>query len=226
MVWPVSGVEIHLGRPVWAQSRFRPGANLTYSYRGKGGKEGRRELPRPAADALRAAHAAFARDLGVMAPGESLWPTQAAVNGCGLTSGTFYGRFRRYLTKAGLPPAGLHVLRHTAGKLRRDAGESIEDVSRFLDHSSLAVTTTYLRRLDDWDSRYGYAHPSTFLNLIGRAASHQGARKSPPRLPRPGSRQHGGEGVLRRRYPAHLNFRSLHSWERTQTGHSGRPDCA
>jgi len=28
------------------------------------------------------------------------------------------------------------------------AGESIEDVSRFLDHSSLAVTTTYLRRLE------------------------------------------------------------------------------
>jgi hypothetical protein len=31
---------------------------------------------------------------------------------------------------------------------RRDAGESIEKVSRFLDHSSLAVTTTYLRRLE------------------------------------------------------------------------------
>jgi integrase len=42
----------------------------------------------------------------------------------------------------------VHVLRHTAAKLRRDAGESIEDVSRFLDHSSLAVTTTYLRRLE------------------------------------------------------------------------------
>ena len=50
--------------------------------------------------------------------------------------------------KAGLPPAGLHVLRHSAAKLRRDAGESIEEVSRFLDHSSLAVTTTYLRRLE------------------------------------------------------------------------------
>jgi integrase len=47
-----------------------------------------------------------------------------------------------------LPASGLHVLRHTAAKLRRDAGESIEDVSRFLDHSSLAVTTTYLRRLE------------------------------------------------------------------------------
>ena len=33
-------------------------------------------------------------------------------------------------------------------KLRRDAGASIEAVSAFLDHSSLAVTTVYLRRLE------------------------------------------------------------------------------
>ena len=49
---------------------------------------------------------------------------------------------------AGLPPSGVHVLRHTAAKLRRDVGESVESVSQFLDHSSLAVTTTYLRRLE------------------------------------------------------------------------------
>jgi integrase len=40
------------------------------------------------------------------------------------------------------------VLRHSAAKLRRDAGEPIESVSAFLDHSSLAVTTIYLRRLE------------------------------------------------------------------------------
>ena len=43
---------------------------------------------------------------------------------------------------------GIHVLRHTAAKLRRDASESIESVSAFLDHSSLAVTSVYLRRLE------------------------------------------------------------------------------
>ena len=75
-------------------------------------------------------------------------PSPVATGGEGLRSATFYGRFRRYLEKAGLQPSGLHVLRHSAAKLRRDAGESIEDVSRFLDHSSLAVTTTYLRRLE------------------------------------------------------------------------------
>ena len=36
----------------------------------------------------------------------------------------------------------------TAAKLRRDAGASVEAVSAFLDHSSLAVTTVYLRRLE------------------------------------------------------------------------------
>jgi integrase len=113
--------------------------SFSYTYRGKGGKNGRRELPQPVVDALRAALRAFGRELGVMDPSESLW---------GVTSGTFYGQLQKYFRKAGLPPAGVHILRHAAAKLRRDAGESVEDVSRFLDHSSLEVTTTYLRRLE------------------------------------------------------------------------------
>jgi site-specific recombinase XerD len=124
-----------------------------YSYRGKGGKTGRRELPQPALDALRAALAAWGHELENMSPHESLWPSPAATNGEGLRSATFYGRFRRYLAKAGLQPSGLHILRHSAAKLRRDAGESVEEVSRFLDHSSLAVTTTYLRRLEGQEDR-------------------------------------------------------------------------
>ena len=124
-----------------------------YQYRGKGGKTGRRELPRPALDALKSGLAAYGRDLEHMAAGESLWPSPAATNGDGLRSATFYGRFRRYLENAGLPPSGVHVLRHSAAKLRRDAGESIEDVSRFLDHSSLAVTSTYLRRLEGQEDK-------------------------------------------------------------------------
>ncbi len=117
-----------------------------YSYRGKGGKRGRRELPRPAYEALRATLADAGRDLGSMDPAESLW--QAAAGPRGVTGSTYYARFRRYLRAAELPPAGLHILRHSAAKLRRDAGESIEAVSSFLDHSSLAVTTIYLRRLE------------------------------------------------------------------------------
>lgn len=117
-----------------------------YQYHGKGGKRGRRELPRPAYEAIVRASAAFGEDIATMGADESLW--RAVGGDAGITDGTAYLRFRHYLKDAGLPLSGLHVLRHSAAKLRRDAGESVEAVSAFLDHSSLAVTTTYLRRLE------------------------------------------------------------------------------
>src|SRR5664279_4221701 len=46
-----------------------------YAYLGKGGKTGRRELPRPALDALRGGLAAYGRELEHMSPRESLWPS-------------------------------------------------------------------------------------------------------------------------------------------------------
>jgi site-specific recombinase XerD len=122
------------------------GETAFYSYRGKGGKRGRRELPEPAYAALRATLGDAGLALATMDPSGSLW--QAGASPRGVTSSTFYARFRRYLQAAGLAPTGLHVLRHTAAKLRRDAGASIEAVSAFLDHSSLAVTSVYLRRLE------------------------------------------------------------------------------
>ena len=117
-----------------------------YRYIGKGGVRGRRELPSPALSAIRRSLDDIGKDLSSMQPHESLW--QAGAGPQGVSSATFYNRFRGYLRLAGLPPSGVHVLRHTAAKLRRDVGESVESVSQFLDHSSLAVTTTYLRRLE------------------------------------------------------------------------------
>jgi integrase len=127
------------------------GDTAYYSYRGKGGKRGRRELPHPAYEALCATLADAGLSLATMDPAASLWQAGAAPRG--ITSSTFYARFRRYLRAAGLAPTGLHVLRHSAAKLRRDAGESVESVSAFLDHSSLAVTTIYLRRLEGESDR-------------------------------------------------------------------------
>jgi len=115
-----------------------------YTYRGKGNKTGRRELPRPAYEAIVRTLADVGKELPTMAPHESLWR---------ISSGTFYGRFRRYLAAAGLQSTGLHVLRHSAAKFRRDAGETVEAVSEFLDHSSLAVTSVYLRRLEGVEDR-------------------------------------------------------------------------
>jgi len=71
---------------------------------------------------------------------------------------------RDNLKKAGLQLSGVHIFRHSAAKLRRDAGESIEDVSRFLDHSSLAVTTTYLRRLEGQEDR-SWAQVATAIGV-------------------------------------------------------------
>jgi integrase len=92
----------------------------------------------------------------------SVW--QAGGHPRGVTSGTIYSRFRVYLRTAGLPPSGLHILRHSAAKLRRDAGESIEAVSAFLDHSSLAVTTVYLRRLEG-ETDAGWVNVASAIGL-------------------------------------------------------------
>ena len=76
----------------------------------------------------------------------------------------------------GLPERGVE-LEARAAELRRDARESIEDVSRFLDHSSLAVTTTYLRRLEGETDVYLAAGGGRAPGAMSRAA-----------LRRPGSR--------------------------------------
>lgn len=91
------------------------GGTAFYSYRGKGGKRGRRELPRPAYEALCATLTDAGLSLADMGPAASLW--QAAAGPRGITSGTFYNRFRRYLRTAGLAPSGLHVL--TISRARR-----------------------------------------------------------------------------------------------------------
>lgn len=123
----------------------REGAKVFYRYRGKGGKPGYRELPAPTFEAIQLALDAWGKVVDQMQPEDSLWPGQGRKS---ITSGTFYGHLQSYLADAGLPASGVHIFRHTAAKLRRDAGASIEEVSRFLDHSNLAVTTVYLQRLE------------------------------------------------------------------------------
>ena len=130
-----------------ANDLIQDGDAVYYTYRGKGGKRGKRELPQPALKAIQRGLEAFGKDTATMKPEASLWPSSAD-SGRGITSGSFYGNLRRYFKAAGLPLAGVHIFRHSAARLRREAGESIEQVSRFLDHSSLAVTTVYLRQLE------------------------------------------------------------------------------
>jgi len=60
---------------------------------------------------------------------------------------------QKYVIKAGITSSGVRAFRHTAAKLRRDAGETAEDVSRFFDHSRMAVTIVYFRRLEGEQDR-------------------------------------------------------------------------
>src|SRR5208283_351097 len=95
------------------------GERTYYSYRGKGGKTGRRELPQPAIEVIRTSLRAFGKVLDSLPPSESLWQSNSS-NGKGITSGTFYGNLQKYFLKAGIRPSGVHIFRHSAAKLRRD----------------------------------------------------------------------------------------------------------
>src|SRR5437867_9710788 len=53
------------------------GGGLFYTYRGKGGKLGKRELPRPAFDAIEQALAAWGKSLDRLDPGDSIWPSSS-----------------------------------------------------------------------------------------------------------------------------------------------------
>jgi len=110
-----------------------------YTTRTKGGHMRYRELPAPAWQAIRAA----LRDMGTpyetLKPGDRLFP---------IRGNSFYENLQRYATKAGLEGVSPHVLRHSAAKLRRDTGASIEDVGTFLGHRSLHTTSRYLARLE------------------------------------------------------------------------------
>ena len=63
------------------------GGRFFYSYKGKGGKNGRRELPGPAFEAIRTWLAVVGKDLATMPATASLWPDTR--HGRGITSGTF-----------------------------------------------------------------------------------------------------------------------------------------
>ncbi len=58
------------------------GETVFYSYRGKGGKRGRRELPRLAHEALCATLGDAGLSLAEMQPSASLWQAGAGIRGC------------------------------------------------------------------------------------------------------------------------------------------------
>lgn len=117
----------------------RRGSAVYYHVRTKGGAVRHRELPAPAYDAICTALEAQGTPL------DSL-PDDARI--FALSSHGFYRNLKVYAKRAGLKDVTPHTLRHSAAKLRRDTGSSIEDVGTFLGHRSLHTTSRYLARLE------------------------------------------------------------------------------
>jgi integrase len=114
---------------------------LYYVWSGKG-KENERaicppEVIRAVADYLKAAGRNSAK------PTDYIFTrTNAGVNDVPLSISVVDVILKQYVEKAGLPTDRVHIhcLRHTAVMLRLDAGESVENISKFLGHSSISIT--------------------------------------------------------------------------------------
>lgn len=110
-----------------------------YSARTKGGRLRYRELPAPAWQAITTYLVEAERPLATLPADARIFP---------VTSQTVYDRLRRYGTAIGVEGLTVHTLRHTAAKLRRQSGASLEEVQAVLGHASVATTARYLARLE------------------------------------------------------------------------------
>ena len=125
-------------------------AGVLYSYIAKGHSRDiqRAELPQPAWAAIERYLDQSAR-IRNMLPNDPLFTsTRTDQPNQALTGDYMNAEFKRYARLAGLDPRySLHSLRHTAARLRYEAGSSIQDVQLFLGHSSIGTTDIYLKRL-------------------------------------------------------------------------------
>lgn len=112
------------------------------TWRAKGGKVRRREIPAPAFHSIVTALEAEGRDLVDLPPDDFLF----RVSGNG-----FARNLARYARKAGLARVTPHAIRHSCAKLRRRTGASLEDVQAVLGHDSLSTTSRYLKQLEGED---------------------------------------------------------------------------
>lgn len=125
------------------------------NWRAKGGVQRRREIPAPALAAIRQYLDARFGQAVPPRGGEQLFP---------LTSQALYRQLQRHADAAGLGHVTPHVLRHTAAKLRRLAGASLEDVQALLGHRSVATTARYLARLES-EKDSGWEGVASLLGL-------------------------------------------------------------
>lgn len=121
----------------------RGGELVTYVYTGKGSRVRRRVLPPAAWRAIQDWLLLRQSEGDTLSPNDLLFP---------VTPQTFVRNLHGYLRRAGLEEYGAHLLRHSAARLQRLAGQRLEEVQKFLDHQSIATTSRYVEAMEGQDS--------------------------------------------------------------------------
>lgn len=142
------------------------GETIWYVWSGKRKTDQRCEMPRPVYDAI-ITFLSAAGMLETIQADDYIFVTVASGNrkeGQPLCMREVGRMLKKYLRLAGLDAEEIHVhtLRHTAAMLRRWAGESIEDISALLGHSTIATTQIYLDKVEGKPDT-GWSKVSTLL---------------------------------------------------------------
>lgn len=123
-----------------------------YHVRTKGGQQRHRELPAPA-------YAAIVTALRLQGTLPEAAPLFA------ISSHGFYKNLKHYAKRAGLKDVTPHTLRHSAAKLRRDTGASIEVVGSFLGHRQRPSSRDHAHLPVEHDSGSSWCASSDALGI-------------------------------------------------------------
>lgn len=81
-----------------------------------------------------------------------------------VASRTLYEIVSRAVRRAGLPNVGVHGLRHTAARMRRQLGISVEDLQEFLEHNHIDTTMIYVKETEAKEDE-GWVQVAELLGL-------------------------------------------------------------
>jgi len=127
----------------------RSGGHVWYRWSGKGKKDQRFEMPAPVWGAIGDYLAASGR-VNELKPESYLFSSEESRGATPICMREGGRILIRYARLAGIDPKTMHVhvLRHTAAMLRKEAGLALEEISGFLAHSNLAITQIYLHNVE------------------------------------------------------------------------------